>query len=84
MARAYTAELRERVLRACARGGLSRAALAQLFGVGESTLYRWQQIWRAEGRREAHPERQAARGPRRRSRTRAAPPLGWMRRPWAS
>lgn len=55
MARAYTAELRERVLRACARGGLSRAALAQLFGVGESTLYRWQQIWRAEGRREAKP-----------------------------
>jgi transposase len=55
MARAYTAELRERVLRGCARGGLSRAALAQLFGVGESTLYRWQQIWRAEGRREAKP-----------------------------
>jgi transposase len=55
MARAYTAELRERVLRACERGGLSRAAIAGLFGVGESTLYRWQQIWRAEGRREAKP-----------------------------
>src|SRR4051812_50067028 len=55
MARAYTAELRDRVLRACERGGLSRGAIAKLFGVGESTLYRWQQTWRAEGRREARP-----------------------------
>src|SRR3954468_5739340 len=51
MARAYTAELRDRVLRACERGGLSRARVAALFGVGESALYRWQQTWRAEGRR---------------------------------
>jgi transposase len=42
-------------LRACARGGLSRALLAGLFGVGESTLYRWQQAWRSEGRRAAKP-----------------------------
>src|SRR4051794_41789245 len=55
MARAYTAELRDRVLRACERGGLSRARVAALFGVGESTLYRWQQTWRGEGRREARP-----------------------------
>src|SRR3954453_8340329 len=55
MARAYTAELRDRVLRACERGGLSRGAIAKLFGVGESTLYRWQQTWRTEGRREARP-----------------------------
>jgi transposase len=55
MARAYTAELRERVLLACERGGLSRASVAGLFGVGESTLYRWRQAWRAEGRREAKP-----------------------------
>src|SRR3982750_4819674 len=55
MARAYTAELRDRVLRACERGGLSRARVAALFGVGESTLYRWQQTWRTEGRREARP-----------------------------
>jgi transposase len=55
MARAYTAELRDRVLRACERGGLSRGAIAELFGVGESTLYRWQQTWRTEGRREARP-----------------------------
>src|SRR3954470_17859168 len=55
MARAYTAELRDRVLRACERGGLSRARVAALFGVGESTLYRWRQTWRSEGRREARP-----------------------------
>jgi transposase len=55
MARAYTAELRERVLLASERGGLSRGAIARLFGVGESTLYRWRQTWRTEGRREARP-----------------------------
>src|SRR3954447_413625 len=55
MARAYTAELRDRVLRACERGGLSRARVAALFGVGESTLYRWRRTWRVEGRREAKP-----------------------------
>ncbi len=55
MARAYTRELRERVLLACERGGLSRASIAALFRVGESTVYRWQRMWRAEGRREAKP-----------------------------
>jgi transposase len=57
MARAYTADLRERVLVACERGGLSRAALAALFKVGQSTLYRWQQAWRSEGRRAAKPHK---------------------------
>ena len=60
MARAYTAELRDRALRVCAQGGLSRASLAALFGVGESTLYRWQQAWRSEVRRAAAA---ACRGP---------------------
>jgi transposase len=55
MGRAYTAELRERVLLACERGGLSRSRIAGLFGVGESTVYRWRQTWRTEGRREAKP-----------------------------
>jgi transposase len=55
MARAYAADLRDRVLRACERGGLSRARVAALFGVGESTPYRWRQTWRTEGRREAKP-----------------------------
>src|SRR5437764_782282 len=55
MARAYTAELRDRVLRACERGGLRRARVAALIGDGENTLCRWQHTWRTEGRREARP-----------------------------
>ena len=55
MARAYAAELRDRALRACEPGGPSRARVAALFGVGESTLCRRQQTWRTEGRREARP-----------------------------
>jgi transposase len=55
MARPYAADLRGRVLLACERGGLSRARVAALFGVGESTLYRWRRAWRTEGRREPRP-----------------------------
>jgi transposase len=55
MARPYAADLRERVLLACEREGLSRSRVAALFGVGASTLYRWRQAWRTEGRREAKP-----------------------------
>jgi transposase len=55
MSGAYSADLRERVLLACARGWLSRAKLAALFQIGESTVYRWLQAWRAEARREAKP-----------------------------
>ncbi len=52
---AYSADLRERVLLACERGRLSRAKIAKLFQVAESTVYRWQQTWRCEGRCEAKP-----------------------------
>ena len=52
---AYSADLRERVLRTCARGRLSRARIAALFQVAESTVYRWLQTWRREGRREPKP-----------------------------
>jgi transposase len=52
---AYSADLRERVLLACEHGRLSRAKLAALFRVGESTVHRWLQTWRMEGRREAKP-----------------------------
>ena len=55
MAGAYSTDLRERVLRACERGQLSRAKIAALFRLGESTLYRWLETWRSEGRREAKP-----------------------------
>ena len=52
---AYSADLRERVLRACERDGLSRVAVAAMVAVGETTVYRWLQAWRTEGRREARP-----------------------------
>ena len=55
MPKAYSGDLRERVLLACERGKLSRAKIAALFHVGESTLYRWLETWRSEGRREAKP-----------------------------
>ena len=55
MAGAYSADLRERVLLVCERGRLSRARIAVLFQVAESTIYRWLQTWRAEGRRVAKP-----------------------------
>lgn len=57
MPRPYSTDLRQRALRACERGRLSRARIADLFGVGETTLYRWQQSARREGRREAKPPR---------------------------
>ena len=47
MAGAYSADLRERVLRTCARGRLSRARIAALFQVAESTVYRWLETWRS-------------------------------------
>src|SRR4029453_8405859 len=51
----YSRDLRERVLLACERGRLSRAKIAVLFQVAESTVYRWLQTWRKEGRCEAKP-----------------------------
>jgi transposase len=55
MARPYAADLRDRALPACERGGLSRSRIAALFGVGEGTVDRRQQAWRTEGRRAAKP-----------------------------
>ena len=52
---AYSADLRERVLLLGARGRLSRARIAALFQVAESTVYRWLQTWRREGRGTAKP-----------------------------
>jgi transposase len=52
---AHSADLRERVLLLGARGRLSRARIAALFQVAESTVYRWLQTWRREGRREPKP-----------------------------
>jgi transposase len=54
MARAYSVDLRERVLAAC-DDGLSRAEAAARFRVGERTVYRWRAAARHEGRRHARP-----------------------------
>ena len=51
----YSGDLRERVLSACERGRLSRAEIAAVFQVAQSTVYRWLQTWRREERREAKP-----------------------------
>ena len=48
-------DLRERVVLACERGRLSRAKIAKLFQVAQSTVDRWLQTWRNEGRRAAKP-----------------------------
>ena len=55
MAGAYSADLRGRVLLACERGRLSRTRIAALFQVAESTVDRWLQAWRREGRGAAKP-----------------------------
>ena len=54
MPRAYSADLRERALAAC-EAGLSPAAAARRFGVGERTVYDWRRQARDEGRRRATP-----------------------------
>src|SRR5690349_17233098 len=54
MPKAYSADLRERVLLA-GEAGLSPTVIAERFGVGLSTVYLWRQQARAEGRRCAKP-----------------------------
>jgi transposase len=55
MPRAYSGDLRERVLLAD-EAGVPPAAVAQRFGVGLATVYLWRQQARAEGRRCAKPQ----------------------------
>ena len=55
MPRPYSADLRRRVLRACARGEGSRGRIARRFRVGESTVYDWLRLERAEDRRRPKP-----------------------------
>jgi transposase len=54
MARPYSRDLRERVVRAV-EGGLSRRGAAARFGVAISTVIEWVNAWRAEGRLIAKP-----------------------------
>jgi transposase len=56
MPRAYSADLRERVLAAC-EDGLSPAEAAARFRVGERTAYCWRRAARRAGRRHAKPHR---------------------------
>src|SRR5215211_982509 len=55
MPRPYSTDLRRRVLRACARPEGSRGQIARRFRVGESTVYDWLRLERAEDRRRPKP-----------------------------
>lgn len=49
MAKPYSLDLRERVVKAVAEQGLSRRQAAERFGVGASTVIKWMQRWRTTG-----------------------------------
>jgi transposase len=51
----YSTDLRQRVLAACAAHEASRAEVARRYRIGASTLYRWLQAEREEGRTAAKP-----------------------------
>jgi transposase-like protein len=56
MPRAYSGDLRRRVVAAVLEGGQSsREAVARRFVVGRSTVYRWVEVAQSEGRLEAKP-----------------------------
>ena len=54
MARPYSADLRERVVRGV-EGGLSRRRAALVYEVGVGTVISWVKAWRREGRLVARP-----------------------------
>lgn len=53
MSRAYSSDLRERVLNAVATGQSARSAAVH-FGIGTATAVRWVRRWRETGERNAH------------------------------
>src|SRR3954462_284387 len=55
MPRAYSIDLRERVLAACEAGEGSQARIAERYRVGERTLSGWLKAAREEGRRAPKP-----------------------------
>jgi transposase len=55
MPRAYSADLRGRVVAAVLDGGQSREVVARRFLVGRSTVYRWVDTAQSEGRLVAKP-----------------------------
>jgi len=54
MARPYSRDLRERVVRAV-ESGLSRRKAGAVFGVGIATVIAWIRVWRDSGRLQAKP-----------------------------
>ena len=54
MARPYSRDLRERVVRAV-ESGMSRRKAAAVFGIGIATVIEWMRGWRNSGRLEAKP-----------------------------
>jgi transposase len=57
MPRPYSGDLRRRVVAAVVEEGQSRGSVARRFAVGRSTVYRWVETAREEGRLEARPMR---------------------------
>src|SRR3954462_11115403 len=57
MPRAYSIDLRERVLAACEAGEGSQARIAERYRVGERALSAWLRAAREEGRRAPRPRR---------------------------
>jgi transposase len=55
MPRPYSGDLRRRVVAAVLEGGQPRGSVARRFAVGRSTVYRWVEAARGEGRLEAKP-----------------------------
>ena len=53
MSRAYSSDLRQRVLRACEAGGETQSLIARRFEVSEATVSSWRKQAREEGRHEA-------------------------------
>jgi len=53
MTRAYSSDLRERVLRACEAGGETQSSIARRFEVSQATVSSWRKQAREEGRHEA-------------------------------
>ena len=57
MPRAYSLDLRERVIAAAEAGDLTRAEIARRFRISEATVYDWLKRWREQGSIEPTPQR---------------------------
>lgn len=55
MPRAYSDDLRQRVIAACEAGTATRIEIAQQFQISETMLYEWLQRWRTSGSVSARP-----------------------------